>query len=560
MAGFSNIAAILLRARGFSPGTLPRGASALAGKGGSLLRLVLLIFSFEAVVAAESGTSATASRPPAKSLYITEYRVLGVHALSRAEVESAVYPFLGPERTQEDVDQARAALEKAYQAKGYQTVFVQIPQQTVKKGVVMLQVTEGTVGRLRVNGSRYFSPSQIKAQAPSMAPGTVVDFNQVSRDIVALNQLPDRKVTPVMRAGEIPGTVDIDLNVKDTLPLHGSVELNNRYSANTTPLRINGSVSYNNLWQLGHSAGFSFQVAPQNIDDAEVFSGYYIARFSNLNWLSLMALGTYQNSNVSTLGGSAVAGKGQTAGLRAIINLPNGKDFYHSISLGLDYKHYDQDMTVAGSHIATPTTYYPLSASYNANWVGKRRNTQLNTEIDLGLRGLGSNLDELNNSRFKADGNYILIRGDFSHTQDLPGGAQAYAKFQGQVADQPLLSNEQISGGGLSTVRGYLESTVLGDNGIFGTLELRSPSLGGWSHGAVDEWRVYVFGDAGMTSVINPLPQQQERFSLASFGVGTRLRLWNHLNGSLDVGVPLIGQGETSPYDLLFTFRVWAEF
>ena len=60
--------------------------------------------------------------------------------------------------------------------------------------------------------------------------------------------------------------MDIDLNVKDKLPLHGSAELNNRASADTKPLRVNASLSYDNLWQLGHSVGASFQRAPQAPD------------------------------------------------------------------------------------------------------------------------------------------------------------------------------------------------------------------------------------------------------------------------------------------------------
>lgn len=174
--------------------------------------------------------SQTPEQPKAdtRQIYIQEYRVQGAHLLTALEVEDAVYPYLGPGRTAEDVDQARAALEKAYQAKGYQTVSVQIPPQQVQGGVVILQVIEGKIGRLRVRGARYYSPEQIKAAAPSLAEGTVPDFNQVSKDIVALNQLPDRRVTPTLRAGVEPDTFDVDLNVQDTLPLHGSLELNNR--------------------------------------------------------------------------------------------------------------------------------------------------------------------------------------------------------------------------------------------------------------------------------------------------------------------------------------------
>jgi hemolysin activation/secretion protein len=61
-------------------------------------------------------------------------------------IEEAVYPCLGPGRTVHDVENARSALEKAYQAKGYQTVAVQVPPQQVAGGVVVLQVVESNAG------------------------------------------------------------------------------------------------------------------------------------------------------------------------------------------------------------------------------------------------------------------------------------------------------------------------------------------------------------------------------------------------------------------------------
>ncbi|HEX3421453.1 MAG TPA: POTRA domain-containing protein, partial [Candidatus Udaeobacter sp.] len=62
--------------------------------------------------------------PQTGSLFIKQYRVLGAHHLSRIEIERAVYPFLGPGRGPQDVEQARAAIEKTYQAKGFQTISV----------------------------------------------------------------------------------------------------------------------------------------------------------------------------------------------------------------------------------------------------------------------------------------------------------------------------------------------------------------------------------------------------------------------------------------------------
>ena len=68
------------------------------------------------------GASATQDSQPSQesqpvssavgSLYIQEYRIEGAHQLSRIEVEEAVCPYLGPGRTTDDVEKARAALEK----------------------------------------------------------------------------------------------------------------------------------------------------------------------------------------------------------------------------------------------------------------------------------------------------------------------------------------------------------------------------------------------------------------------------------------------------------------
>ena len=200
------------------------------------------------------------------------------------------------------------------------------------------------------------------------------NFNDLTREMVGVNQWPDRRVSVApdgLRPGVEPGTVDIDLTVKDSSPLHGSVELNNRYSPDTSELRLNGGVSYDNLWQLGHAAGVSFQISPENRQDVKVISGYYLARLPHVDWLTITLQATDQDSNVSTLDSTAVAGKGHTVGIRAGISLPPLTDYVHSVTLGVDYKHFDQDVTLgataatagavatAANTTSTPITYHP---------------------------------------------------------------------------------------------------------------------------------------------------------------------------------------------------------
>ena len=158
------------------------------------------------------------------SFYIRQYKVEGAKKLTKLEIEEAVYPYLGPGRTPDDVEQARQSLEKAHHQKGYQTVSVSIPQQDPRRGIIRLEVSQGAVARLRVKGSRWFLPSEIRKAVPSVAEGKTPDLNQFTKEIIAVNRLADRRVTPELRPGMEPGTVDIDLTVEDKLPLHGSTE------------------------------------------------------------------------------------------------------------------------------------------------------------------------------------------------------------------------------------------------------------------------------------------------------------------------------------------------
>lgn len=512
---------------------------------------------------AQNTTAAESAEPLLGDIYIREYRVRGSKRLPPREIEKAVYPYMGPRRGEQDVEQARQALEKAYKDLGYQTVYVEVPPQDARGGIIIMQVVEAPVGRLRVKGAKWFLPSQIKKQAPSMQEGVVPDFNEVKKDIIALNQWRDRKVTPELRAGVVPGTVDIDLIVEDKSPAHGNIEINNRYNANTTPLRLNASFSYGNLWQLGHTIGFGYQVAPERPEDATIYSGHYMMPVPWYDGLSLMLTATKQDSNVSTLGGGAVAGRGSAIGFRLMKQLPapdESRGFFHSLSFGMDYKRFGQDIILGGVTTSAPVEYYPFTLAYSAGQVREHSFTDFNAGVTFQPRGMASQT-QFANRRFNADEGFIYFRADLSHTHDLPGGFQVFGKIQGQASGQPLVNTEQIAIGGLSTVRGYLEATQLGDSGLIGSLEIRSPSLiGSGDKDSPNEWRFYAFYEGGRVTITDTLPAQDDHFDLASAGVGTRVKLWGHLHGSVDLAMPLIDQPNAIANDIYTRFRLWLDF
>jgi hemolysin activation/secretion protein len=557
---FPPIYAVLTRA--FAPACC--AAAVLAGHGAFAQEDVQSAPGAPAENANASQDEGPAGAEPQQSFEVQAYDVEGNTILPQIEIEKAVYPQLGPGRTNDDVEKARAALERAYHSRGYQSVVVEVPPQTVEEGVIRLRVVEAPVGRLRVVGSRFHAPSVVKRLAPSLAEGQTPNFTQAQKELAELNRLPDRQVTPVVRPGKVPGTVDIDLKVEDTLPLHASLELNNEHAPDTEPLRLNANIRYANLWQQGNTLSLTYLVAPQNTDDAQVFAASYIAPVWKTPW-TVLVYGYTSDSNISSLGGTSVLGKGYAIGVRGIYQLPAFRALTQSVNFGFDFKHFDEAIRFGEIGVEAPIEYVPFNAVYSLTRTGERATSTVSAGVTAGIRGFGSGVDEFQNKRAFATPNFVKLNLDLSHVQRLRWGFEVEGKFSGQAADQPLVSSEQFAIGGRASVRGYLQAEAVGDHGILGSAELRFPSLapllskgvgGEW----LDELRFYTFADAGKVWILDPLPDQDERITLYSVGLGLRLQLLRYLYGDVAVGVPLRDSVASDSGDPFVTFSAKAEF
>ncbi|HUI60127.1 MAG TPA: POTRA domain-containing protein, partial [Steroidobacteraceae bacterium] len=273
-----------------------------------------------ASTAAPPAAAQPAAAPASPGFDLLEFQVEGNTLLQPIDIERAVTPYLGEHRSIKDIEAARTRLEKTYHDRGYKTVLVNIPEQRIAAGVVRLRVTEAAVGKLHVAGSQYHSLEAIREKMPQLSEGTVPDFAEVQKELGTVNRSADLKVTPVLKASDTPGRVDVDLMVKDKLPLHATVEVDNRYSANTSHLRTIGELRYDNLFQSGQSLGIQYQVAPTHPDDARIWSFSYVIPTANSFVWALYAV--HSDSNIAAVGDLSVIGKGNIFGLRFIEPLP----------------------------------------------------------------------------------------------------------------------------------------------------------------------------------------------------------------------------------------------
>jgi hemolysin activation/secretion protein len=165
-------------------------------------------------------------------------------------------------------------LGKAYHERGYVTVVVNVPQQKLTNATVKLQVLEGRLADIKVTGNHYFSSNNVMRALPSLHPNTVLNGPIFNAELNRANASQDRQIYPVIGPGPEPGTSELTLNVKDRLPLHTKVELNNQASPGTPELRVNASAIADNLWQRENSLGVQYGFSPEHYKQGNQWNLY----------------------------------------------------------------------------------------------------------------------------------------------------------------------------------------------------------------------------------------------------------------------------------------------
>ena len=285
-------------------------------------------------------------------------------------------------------------LEKLYHSKGYPTVLVSIPEQKVQEGIIRLDVTESKIAKVATVGNRYVTADKILRSVPSMKPGEVLYTPEVQKEIGKANENADVKVTPSLSQGNEAGTVDVELKVEDKLPLHASLEVSNRSSPDTTPLRLNAVIHYDNLWQRDNSLSLQYQTSPQDPSQVEVgAAAYSMPAPWNVNHTILLS-GIWNDSNTAFGEGFSTVGKGHVFGLRYVLPLPGftntriiwSSDWTTRISRISPWLSANTPSTQSNG-ANPPVTYFPLSFLYTSYLTDSHGVTQFSAGLNMAFRG-----------------------------------------------------------------------------------------------------------------------------------------------------------------------------
>jgi len=549
-------------------------------------------------VASEEEPSPEAEGP---RFAIERFRVGGNTLLSTSQLEEALQGFVGPDRSLADVDKARQALQDRYARDGFLTVAVVIPQQTLEGGIVQLDVIEARVGEVEIqnDGIDWFGEAGIRRDLDALRPGAVLRQQDLQADMARANARRDLRVRPRLEAADEPGLVDVALVAEDRIPLHFDAELHNRHTPGSPRFRQNVALSYSNLWDLGHEASVRYEFVPnKDFSQVQIWAGTYRAPMPwNPEHSAFFYVAKSDTTNAAAgTAGISILGQGLNMGTRYRFPLPTGvllaeRGISHAVTAGLDRKDVENTLSASNANIVTPILYYPLSLAWDGTRIADHAFTNLRLSLNLNQTGFlkGDGVEQFQNNRGgpdpndKIDGNFEIYGLALLHSARLPGilktlGAGHFVAlpapdksfaddwtlnlaFRGQVADQPLISTEQFPGGGVYSVRGYLEAEVFGDNAYNVQIEFRTPFFRDFFGGRLEERIQFLaFHDFGRFWTLNdpgvPDDSRVPPSELRGIGIGLRASLFESVRAELLFAQPLVDTAESDSLRTYFSLAV----
>lgn len=412
--------------------------------------------------------------------------VKGFHIVASQFPESVlqevVKKYVGRELSIAELDEAARQISEYYRAHDL-LAHAYIPKQTVKDGIVEIDVLEGRLGKVRVDPS-----SQVRLDQ-GIAAGIVADRaplgqplrpSQVQEGLAVLNEVPGVAATSVLESGANQGESDVVLKLQDTPIVTGSALVDNESANSVGSVRAIGNVLVNDAF--GHGEQFTTTVM-KTLDST--YGRLAAAAPVNHSALTLGIDGSYLKYNV--LGPfSAVGADGFAYTVGGTLSYPMRRTSDLSLTLTgtADAKRLidnaggvntdDRKIEVATLGVSGASADQILGGGFNT----------------FGVSGTLGHLDYGGvSSLLMTAGGYGKTSVNASRSQNVIDKVTFFLSGQGQMAAKNLDSSEQISLGGPTGVRAYPVNEASGDEGAIGTAELR------WD--PFQQLRVFGFYDIG---------------------------------------------------------------
>ena len=470
----------------------------------------------------------------------------GLPLLATQEFSRFVAPYLGEPISIESVERLRSGVLDYL--KRHDRLVVDIPQPVADpaSGELRMGVQIGRYNQLVFRGNRYFG-NDLLMKNLGIKPGDEVRLSTLQDAVNWTNQNPFRQIQVMIdTVNKQPGMADLDVSVQERLPVRIATSFDDTGDSTIGENHYSASVLFGNLWNSDQQFSYGYTTSKprglyqlQSADyRAPLPWHHYVeftAAYADVRPVLYNGFGTETSRNLVADG-------------RYIVPLLLGS-WKFELSAGFDYKQIRTNLLFGGYEITSAQvpafTPYDI-AQFTGSATASRADPRGKWTFAANLYGSPGGFNSRNsNDVFEAvhDGESHYLYGllQAMRETDLPLDFQLFTHGQAQLSTTNLPPSEELSIGGMATVRGYDERIFSGDQGWVLNQEIRGPASNWHPWLLPKTWRALqtrplVFWDYGRVYYKHPNSNDFPVDPLMSSGIGVVSNLANNFSLSADYG------------------------
>jgi len=452
-------------------------------------------------------------------IFVREIKITGNTVFSYETLAEVTAPYVNRELTDSDLESLRLALTIFYINKGYINSGAIIPDQTIIDGIVTIQIIEGKLTSIEVEGNKWFRSGYIQNRI-RLSAGPPLNINAL-QDRLQILQQDERiqKLNAELKPDVTRGESVLKVQVQDENPFKVFLECNNNHDPSVGAVIGRITLLDQNLTGFGDVLSFTYGQSSGIFPEIDIsytlpFTAYDTALILHYRMFYFKVIEEpFKDLDIES--------KANIASIT--LRQPFYRTLNHDFALALMGEYLRNKTFLDGE----PFSFYPgvkdgksiITALRFIQEYAYRDLAQviaIRSQLSFGIHAFGSTTNpgtDLPSSRFFA----WLLQSQWVRRfnwLDL----QTIARMTLQLTNKPLLPLEQISVGGRYSVRGYPENTLVRDNGFVASLESRIPLIR--NHFLADFLEFCQFADFGTawyTQFHTPRPR-----TIGSVGLGFR--------------------------------------
>lgn len=454
---------------------------------------------------------------------VKEIALRGNTVFTAEQLREVTTPYANRELTTEDIESLRLALTLYYVNRGYVTSGAIVPDQDLANNVLTIQIVEGKLATIDIEGNDWFRSSYIRSRVERGA-GPPVNVQTLQEHLQML-QLDPRfeRLNATLQPGLAMGESNLNLRVTESNPFKVRLEFNNFQSP--TVGAEQGLVTVEDQNVTGFGDALSVQYGRSKGVNPILNVRYAIPIHPSDTTLSLQYRRFTFVVQQEPFKALDIENRAEifSVGLRQ----PIYRSLQHEFAVSLTGEHEVNKSFLLGEPFefvagATNGVFRVSAARFGQEYTYRSERQVLTLLSRLSL-GIGDVLNSNSSSSVagSADGRFFAWLGEAQYVRQLDLlRTQIVSRVTGQLSPDHLFPLEQMSVGGRYSVRGYREYALVRDNAVLASLEARVPIYANAAGRDVLFLAPFVdYGQAWNSQVATPDPR-----TLASVGGGV---IWN---------------------------------